>query len=150
MPLHLLISLLLLCGGLLMSGCINTKARPMLIPCALSKASFTDECSRLLTGAGYKIVEANPDGARVRATKNQVQLNQGENMPYNGPYLFDATYSEGSTIIVTVATTIRASSPDEQPVILQTHNESKGTSAADKQYFEPIMRGLRKACAVKP
>ena len=130
-----------------MSGCINTKARPMYIPCGLSKAKFTEECSRLLTGAGYKIVEANPDGARVRATKNQVQLNQGENMQYNGPYLFDATYSEGSNVIVTVATTIRTSSPDEQPFILQTHNESKGTGAADRQYFVPVMDGLRKACA---
>lgn len=129
------------------TSCINTKPRPMYIPCGVSQDVFVERCSKLLTDNGYKIIEANPTLARVRATKAQTQFNQGENMQYNGPYLFDATYTKGSNIVVSVATTIRVYSADEVPFVLQTHNESRGTSAADKKYFVPVLNGLRQVCA---
>ncbi len=136
---------LIVCG--LITGCINTKPRPMYIPCGISQASFVERCSQLLIQNSYKITEANPATARVRATKGQNQTNTGENVQYHGPYLFDATYTEGSNIIVSVATTIRVTSADEEPFVLQTHNESRGTSTSDKKYFVPVLDGLRKACA---
>ncbi|KAB7727574.1 hypothetical protein F5984_21125 [Rudanella paleaurantiibacter] len=141
----LYLSVLLLVG--LQTGCINTKPRPMYIPCAVSQDVFVERCTKLLTDNGYKIIEANPTLARVRATKAQSQYNQGENMQYNGPYLFDATYTQGSNIIISVATTIRVYQADETPFVLQTHNESRNTSSADKKYFVPILNGLRKVCA---
>ncbi len=137
----------LLTGVLLLAGCINTRPRPMTIPCSISRTQFVERCSKLLTDNGYKITEANPTLARVRATKGQNQINIGENMQYNGPYLFDATYTEGGPIIVSVATVIRITAPDEEPFVLQTHNESRGTSSADKKFFVPILDGLRQACA---
>ncbi len=130
-----------------LTGCINTKPRPMYIPCGISQEQFVERCSKLLTDNGYKLIEANPTLARVRATKAQTQQNQGENMQYSGPYLFDATYTQGSNIIVSVATTIRVYAADEVPFILQTHNETRNTSQSDKRYFVPVLDGLRKACA---
>ena len=138
---------LLLAGLLLLAGCINTRPRPMTIPCTISQSQFVERCTKLLTDNGYKITEANPTLARVRATKGQNQTNIGENMQYNGPYLFDATYTQGGPITISVATVIRITAPDEEPFVLQTHNESRGTSGADKKFFVPILDGLRRACA---
>jgi len=52
----------------------------------------------------------------------------------------------GLTIIISVATTIRTTRADESPFILQTHNESRGTSASDKAFFVPVLTGLRQLC----
>ncbi len=138
--------LFLLLSLLLLPGCINTRPRPITIPCAVSKTRFTEECVQLLKTNSYRIIEENPNTARVRATKAQSQTNMGENMQYSGPYLFDATY-DGTAIIVSVATTIRTNSADEAPFVLQTHNESHGTSSSDKAFFVPVLNGLRKLCA---
>ncbi|WP_266365741.1 hypothetical protein [Tellurirhabdus rosea] len=146
MQLRLITALFLVLLG---SGCINTRPRPMTLTCNLSKEQFVEECTRLLRQNGYKIIEENAAMARVRATKGQNQTNMGENMQYNGPYLFDATYDEGR-IVVSVATIIRVINADEQPFILQTHNEGRGTSGADKKFFVPVLDGLRKRCARLP
>jgi len=142
MPFRLIIALFWVLLG---AGCVNTRSRPMTLTCNLSKEQFVQECSRLLRQNGYKIIEENPGQARVRATKGQNQSNMGENMQYHGPYLFDATYEEGR-IVVSVATIIRVINADEQPFILQTHSEGRGTNQADKKYFVPVLEGLRRLC----
>ena len=137
--------LCVLLPAVLLAGCINTRPRPMTIACSVAKPRFVTQCVQLLKSNGYQVIEENPDAARVRATKGQNQVNMGENVQYNGPYLFDATY-DGTTIIISVATTIRTTRADEPPFILQTHNESRGTSASDKAFFVPVLTGLRQLC----
>lgn len=131
--------------AVLLAGCVNTKPRPMTIACGVDKPRFVAQCVQLLKSNGYQIIEENPFVARVRATKGQNQVNMGENVQYNGPYLFDAAY-DGTTVIVSVATTIRTNRADEPPFILQTHNESRGTSSSDKAFFMPVLTGLRQLC----
>ncbi len=133
-----------------LTGCVNTRPRPMAIACTMSQAQFVERCSALLTENNYQLLEADPstNPARVRATRGQRQTNIGENIQYHGPYLLTATYTQGGPVTVTVATTMRkGSNPDEQPLILHTHDEGSGTNAADRQAFAPIMEGLRRACA---
>jgi hypothetical protein len=135
--------------ALWLTGCINTKPRPISITCGMSKGQFVRRCTALLIENNYQIIEADSNVAVVQATRRQQQTNIGENIQYNGPYLFTATYnSKGGNIIVDVATTMRrgGGNGDAKPLILQTHGEGSGTSAADRKAFEPILNGLRQSC----
>lgn len=141
-------SLMVALLALWITGCINTKPRPISVACGMSKGQFVRRCTALLTENNYQIIEADSNVAVVHATRRQQQTNIGENIQYNGPYQFMATYdTKGGNIVVNIATTMRrGTSADAKPLILQTHGEGSGTGAADRKAFEPILQGLRLAC----
>jgi hypothetical protein len=133
------------CAGL--GGCSSFRprqARPIYIPCKVSKEEFVKTTAQLLTANGYTIAEADGATGRVQGNHVPVYTNLGENVQVNGPYLLDARYAR-DTIVVNVYMIIKNS--DKSVNINRTLDETSTlTKESDRKYFVPILEGLRKAC----
>jgi hypothetical protein len=123
-------------------GACSTKLKPMYIPCKVPKQTFINTATDFLKANNYKIVETNANEAFIEATRTPIQTSLGENLEINGPYLFQAMY-KGDSIKVNVATYFRESGRNKT---FQTHDDSRRTDEADKQFFMPVVYGLRNMC----